>query len=73
MYVYIGTLHTHTHIYIYIIYIYIYIIKRLITKCHIPSIQKLKTLKIKPALKFWVRYEMTEDYFIKQFKWKFDW
>ena len=34
------------------IYIYIYIIKRLITKCHIPSIQKLKTLKIKPALKF---------------------
>ena len=35
------------------IHVYIYIIKRLITKCHIiPSIKKLKTLKIKPALKF---------------------
>ena len=29
------------------------------SKCHIPSIQKSKNLKIKPALIFWVRYEVT--------------
>ena len=69
-YIYIIYIYIYIHIQIniYILYIFnlfqplvVATMKRLITKCHIPSIQKSKTLKIKSSLIFWIRYEMTED------------
>ena len=68
IYIYYIYIYTYTNKYIYILYIFnllqplvVATMKRLITKCHIPSIQKSKTLKIKSSLIFRIRYEMTED------------
>ena len=68
IYIYYIYIYIHIQINIYILYIFnlfqplvVATMKRLITKCHIPSIQKSKTLKIKSSLIFWIRYEMTED------------
>ena len=47
--------------------------KPLISKWHIPNMNKSKTMKITPTLMFWIRCEMTEDYCIWKCKWKFGW
>ena len=65
-YIYIYIYILYIYIYIYIHYVYFTVnyyplrpffttMKRLITKWYIPSIQKSKTLKIKPTLIFWIR------------------